>query len=270
MDIFDQFMKYMWHRIKAKNQHGIHSPFLFELYNNVITDQTPYYAFEQIEAVRAKLLLTRKYIKVNDYGAKPISLPFKNDDKKTNEDKRRISTIARRSLKMPKHGQLLFRLVNRFQPKTILELGTSLGVTTLYLAAPNQQAEVVTMEGCPNISKVAQITFDKVKVPNVKLVNKRFEEGLNSYLDEIDQLDFAFFDGNHAKEATLRYFNWCLALATPSSVFVFDDIYWSEEMMEAWDEIKKHPKVTTTIDLFAMGIVFFNTDLSKEDVKLKY
>jgi len=243
------------------NQHGIHSPFLYELYNNVIIDQTPFYVFDDIESIRAKLLLTHMSIKINDFGAGSSVNPAKS---------RKISDIAKNTLKAKKYGQLLFRLVNRFQPNLILELGTSLGVSTLYLASSNSKSNVVTVEGCPNVAKVAQINFDKIGVKNVELVNKKFDDFLPNYLNQIKQLDFVFFDGNHTKEATLRYFDWCLDKAVPTSVFVFDDIYWSKGMKEAWKEIKKHPKITTTIDLFAMGIVFFNTDLSKEDFVLKY
>lgn len=261
MSKLNYLLSYINYRKKAVNQHGIHSPFLYELYNNVIVDQIPFYAFDDIESIRAKLLLTHQSIKINDYGAGSSVNPAKS---------RKISDIAKNTLKAKKYGQLLFRLVNRFQPTSILELGTSLGVSTLYLASSNSQSKVVTVEGCPNISKVAQINFDKIGAKNIELVNEKFDDFLPDYLNQIKQLDFVFFDGNHTKEATLRYFNWCVDKAVSTSVFVFDDIYWSKGMKEAWKEIKKHPNVTTTVDLFAMGIVFFNTDLSKEDFVLKY
>jgi predicted O-methyltransferase YrrM len=140
----------------------------------------------------------------------------------------------------------------------------------MYLAAANSKTKVTTIEGCPNVTKVAKVNFDKIGLKNIELVNAQFDVFLPEYLKRTTQLDFVFFDGNHTKEATLNYFNWCLPKAGKNTIFVFDDIYWSKGMNEAWDEIKRHPKITLTVDLFSLGIVFFNTDLSKEDFVLRY
>lgn len=261
MDKINFILSYFNYLLKARNQHGIHSPFVYELYNNVIKDQTPFYIFQDIESIRAKLLLSNIEIEINDFGAGSTI---------NKSNKRRISDIAKNSLKSPKYAQLLFRLVNRFKPQNVLELGTSLGISTMYLAASNSKINVTTVEGCPNISKVAQINFDKLGLKNINLINQPFEDFLPNYLKTISSLDFVFFDGNHTKEATLNYFNLCVEKTSQHTIFVFDDIYWSNGMKEAWNEIKQHPKITTTIDLFAVGIVFFNPDLSKENFVLRY
>lgn len=254
-------LNYLNYFFKARNQHGIHSPFVYELYNNVIKDQTPFYVFSDIESIRAKLLLSSIEIEISDFGAGSTV---------NKSNKRRISDIAKNSLKAPKYAQLLFRLVHRFKPTNVLELGTSLGISTMYLAASSSKINVTTVEGCPNISKVAKINFDKLGLKNINLINQSFETFLPDYLKTVSTLDFVFFDGNHTKEATLNYFNWCVEKTNQQTVFVFDDIYWSKGMNEAWNEIKQHPKITTTIDLFAVGIVFFNSDLSKENFVLRY
>ncbi len=261
MNKINFILNYVKYLLKARNQHGIHSPFIYELYNNVIKDQTPFYIFQDIESIRAKLLLSNLEIEVSDYGA---------GSQLHSSNKRKISAIAKNSLKAPKYAQLLFRLVNRFKPQNVLELGTSLGISTMYLASPNSKNLVTTIEGCPNVAKVAQINFDKLGCKNIRLVNQQFDTFLPEYLKTASSLDFVFFDGNHTKEATLRYFNWCVEKANEQSLFVFDDIYWSKGMNEAWQEIKQHPKITTTIDLFAVGIVFFNPDLSNEHFVLRY
>ncbi len=261
MDKLNTLFNYINYLLKAKNQHGIHSPFVYELYNNVIIDQTPYYVFSDIESIRAKLLLTDLEIEINDFGA---------GSKVNSSNRRKIKSIAKNSLKSKKYAQLLFRLVNRFKPKNVLELGTSLGISAMYLASVSSKIQVTTIEGCPNIAKVAQINFDKLGLKNIKLINQNFDDFLPNYLYKMTLLDMVFFDGNHTKEATLKYFDWCVENALINSVFIFDDIYWSKGMNEAWNEIIKHPKITTTIDLFAVGIVFFNTDLSKENFVLRY
>jgi predicted O-methyltransferase YrrM len=227
----------------------------------VISDESPFYIYDDIESIRAKLLLTEMEIYIEDHGA---------GSRVNNSNNRKIKDIAKNTLKAPKYGQLLFRLVNHFKPETILELGTSLGISTLYLAAPSTKTRVVTVEGCPSTAKVAQINFDKIAFKNIELVNDTFDHFLPNRLKTITELDFVFFDGNHQKEATINYFNWCIEKANSETVFVFDDIHWSSGMTEAWEVIKAHPKVTSTIDLFFVGIVFFNKDLSKEDFVLKF
>lgn len=254
-------LNYAKYRLKSDNEHDIHSPFVYELYNDVITDDNPFYSYDDIESIRAKLLLTEMEIEIEDYGAGSIV---------NNSNKRKISDIAKHTLKPAKYGQLLFRLVNRFKPNSVLELGTSLGVSTMYLAAPNSRTKTTTVEGCPNTSKVAQVNFDKVGFDNIELVNQKFDDFLPKFLSKTEVLDFVFFDGNHQKEATLNYFNQCVEKVQPQTVFVFDDIHWSDGMTAAWEQIKQHPKVTITIDLYMLGIVFFNTDLSKEDFVLKF
>ena len=252
------FIKY---RFKSGNEHNIHSPYLFEFYNNVICDESPFYLYEDIESIRAKLLLTDMEISIEDHGA---------GSRVNNSKNRKIKDIAKNTLKAPKYGQLLFRLVNHFKPDSILELGSSLGISTMYLAAPSKKTKVTTVEGCPSTAKVAQINFDKIGFNNIELINNTFDDFLPDYLKKVKKLDFVFFDGNHQKEATLNYFNWCVDKANDNSIFVFDDIHWSSGMTQAWEDIKKHPKVTSTIDLFFVGIVFFNKDLSKEDFVLKF
>lgn len=261
MDKLKFIIDYVKYRISGKNEHAIHSPFVFDLYNDVIRDQTPFYAYSDIESIRAKLLLTEMSIKIEDYGA---------GSRVNNSNERKIKDIAKNTLKSPKYGQLLFRLVNYFKPNTILELGTSLGLSTMYLASSNKKCQVTTVEGCPATSKVAQINFNKIGLKNVLLVNDTFDRFLPNYLKQTKQLDMVFFDGNHQKEATLNYFNQCASKVHNDTIFIFDDIYWSEGMKEAWEEIKKHPKVTTSVDLFYLGIIFFKKELSNEHFVLKF
>lgn len=252
---------YIKYRLKSGNKHSIHSPFIFEFYNDVICDQTPFYVYEDIESIRAKLLLTDMKIKIEDHGAGSTI---------NTSNTRKIKDIAKHSLKSPKYGQLLFRIIKRFKPKHVLELGTSLGISTLYLSGVGEKTKITTVEGCPNTAKVAQINFDKIGFDNIELINDTFDHFLPNYLQQVKSLDVVFFDGNHQKDATIDYFNQCIKKIHEESIFIFDDIHWSDGMSEAWDLIKKHPEVTTTIDLFFVGIVFFNKDLSKEDFVLRF
>jgi len=256
-----QVSKYISHKIKAVSKHKVHSPFVFDLIVDVFENDNSYYAFPAVELIRKKLLLTNRTLTVEDMGAG--SRVFKSNQRK-------IKDIVKHSAQEPKYAQLLFKLVNYFQPNTILELGTSLGLTTTYLSKARKKARVYSLEGSPEICNAAKNTFKSLLVNNVQLVQGNFHETLAETLLKIAVLDFAFFDGNHQKKPTLDYFNQCLEKASEHSVFVFDDIHWSDEMTAAWEEIKIHPEVTLTVDIFQFGIVFFRKGIEKQHFVLSY
>lgn len=254
-------LEYLRHRLTANDEHGIHSPFVYDLYTNVISQNKSYYVFDKIEAIRSKMLLSREQVQVTDFGTGG------------EEKKRRVlklSFIARHFVKPQNEARLLFRLVNFFRPGNILELGTSLGITTMYLAAPDSKCKVVTVEGCPNTAMIAGKNFTRAGFGNITMKVGEFKKSLPDALAHFKKIDFAYFDGNHRKDATLDYFNLCLPYIHTDTVFVFDDIYWSWEMEEAWKEIKNHPSVKLSIDLYSMGIVLFRNAQPKQHFKLKF
>jgi predicted O-methyltransferase YrrM len=247
--------------LQSKNEHGVHSPFVFELYTRIILALDPYYIFPEIEACRSRLLTSAEEIMVEDMGA---------GSKANLSRKRKVRDIARYSLKNTKTAQLLFRLVNHFNPQVIVELGTSLGISTLYLAAPNPGSAVYTFEGCPQTLAVARRNFKHFGYSHIIPVAGNIDQSLPVQIAGIPQLDFVFFDANHRLAPTLHYFNICLTRSHAESVFVFDDIYWSAEMAEAWRQIKAHPQVMLTIDLFYVGLVFFRKEQPKQHFKLRF
>ncbi len=253
--------KYLIYRFQSVDEHGVHSPFVFNLLLNVIYNKVKFYNYIKIEELRSKLLVSNQEINITDMGA---------GSTKGIKKARKVKEIALHSAKSAKYGQLLFRLVNHFQPKTILELGTSLGISTSYLASVNSESEIFTIEGSEEIAKIAKNNFQELELTNIRSISGNFDTELPILLDRIDTLDFVFFDGNHRKEPTLRYFEQCLSKATEKSVFVFDDIYWSKEMTEAWEEIKKNAAVSVSIDLFFIGIVFFRKEQAKQHFVIKF
>jgi predicted O-methyltransferase YrrM len=250
---------YIVHRLKATNEHGVHSPFVFNLLTNVIDVKQKYSSYGNIEKLREQLLSSKKTIHCIDLGA--------GTEKKADKQ---ISRIAKTSAKSAKQAQLLFRLANHFQPSKIIELGTSLGISTAYLASANSKSQIITLEGCPETADFAQQNFKHLKLKNIQQVIGNFDDTLPKVLHDHENLEFVFFDGNHRKQATLNYFDQCLKKASDSTVFVFDDIYWSDEMMEAWNEIKNNDRVTVTIDLFFMGIVFFRKEQVKQHFLIRF
>lgn len=223
-------------------------------------DDRWFYAFREVEELRKLLKTGRTKVEIKDYGA-GSQVSF-HTDKSGNT--RTIRSLAKYAATGPVFCRVLFRLVKFIKPKTMLELGTSLGISTAYQARAAQSSTLRTIEGCPNISKKARENFDLLKIKNIELTTGKFEDRLPDILDEMVDLDYLFIDGNHRKEPTLKYFEMCLKKAHSDSVFVFDDIHWTEEMESAWETVKNHPRVTLSIDLFFFGIVFF-----KKEFKVK-
>ena len=254
--IFPAF-KYLNYLINAKNAHHIHSPFVFELYKNVFHDKTPFYGFELIESLRARHLLNKQKIFIEDYGT----------GRKNRHQS--ICDIVKKSVKPKKYSQLLFRLANSFSSENILELGTSLGITSLYLSYPNKKSRVITLEGSPEIASLAQQNFNLLKRDNIELICGEFSQTLPQSLQKFTHLDMVYFDGNHRKNATLSYFQQCLNHINERSIFIFDDIHWNLEMENAWHEIKENKAVTLSIDLFQFGIVFFRNGIIKQHFTLR-
>ena len=184
MSKINQGFEYIKYLLRSFHLHGIHSPFVYQLNKEIFKEKTPFYCFDEIESIRAKLLLTKKTITVNDYGA---------GSKKSSKHSRKICDIAKTSLKRPKHSQLLYRLIYHFKPTTILELGTSLGISTAYMAKANPKAKVISFEGAEELAKVAEINIKKLNIYNTKLVTGNFDNTLKKELKEHNQLDFVFF-----------------------------------------------------------------------------
>ena len=246
-------LKFIKYYVTASNGrgHGIHSPFVFDFVKKVMNDSRHFYAFDPIEQMRKSLLVNNKVLTIEDFGA---------GSQVTKSNERKVSDIARSALKPKKFGQLMFRTVNHCRSNNIIELGTSLGITTAYLASANLNGNVYTFEGAKQVAAIAKQTFDSLSINNIQVIEGNFDDTLQKQLNKMSCVDFAFVDGNHRKKPTIQYFEQLLEKSTESSVFIFDDIHWSEEMEEAWKYIKYHSAVTLTIDLFFIGIVFFRKE----------
>ena len=246
-------LKYLNYYLNASNGkgHGMHSPFVFEFIDEVLNDNRNFYAFDAIEKIRQSLLANQQKLTIEDFGAG--SRTIKNKE-------RTIASIARSSLKPKKYSQLLFRMVDHYQPKTIVELGTSFGITTSYLASAKQDATIITMEGSNAIASIAKENFSKLKLKNIALVNGNFDDTLPQVISNLSTIDLAFIDGNHRYQPTLNYFEQILAKSDNYSIIILDDIHWSKEMEAAWKEVRNNSSVTMTIDLFFIGIVLLRNE----------
>ena len=245
-----RFLKYYINASNGKG-HGVHSPFVFEFITKVLNDDRHFYAYESIENLRQLLLADERQIVIEDFGAG-------SRVKKSNT--RSIRDIAASSLKPKKFGQLLFRIVDHYSPATILELGTSLGITTAYMASAKAGSTLITMEGATAVAEVAKKNFAKLNLTNISMVTGNFDKTLSGAIEKAGRVDLAFIDGNHRYEPTVRYFRQLLPAAHEYTILIFDDIHWSKEMEQAWEEIKQDGMVMLTIDLFYIGLVFFRKE----------
>lgn len=251
--LIKSYLNFLWN---STNQHGVHSPFVFNLVTKCFYDKKQYPEYSIIKKYRNSLLENKKFIEVIDFGAG--SRVFKSN-------KRQISKIANTAGISPKRAELLFRITNYFQPESVLEIGTSLGLATSALSLGNESAKITTLEGCPKTQEIAKFQLENSKFQNIKFVTTKFEEYLSIYNLQPTTYNLIYFDGNHSKKATLEYFELLLQTIANETVWIFDDIHWSKEMEEAWEIIKNHPKVTVTIDTFQWGIVFFRSEQVKEN-----
>jgi len=254
-------LRYLKHLVLSKTKYGVHSPFVYEFITNVLEDNTLYAEYRIAETIKKEMLDSDAEIQVTDFGT---------GGKRNHGNRRKISNIAASSSKPAKQGRLLHRIIKYFQPATIFELGTSLGISSLYMATANRNSRLITLEGCPELSSVAASNFRKAGVKNISVITGNIDETLPPVCEQTQKAGFVFFDANHRLEPTIRYFRWFLEKRDAQTVFVFDDIHWSTEMETAWKNISAHPDVTLSIDIFWFGIVFFGQELTKQHFFLKY
>jgi predicted O-methyltransferase YrrM len=248
--IIKAYLKFIWN---SKNEHGVHSPFVFDLVTKCFYNKKSKPEYSVLKSYRTSLLENKNSIEVTDFGAG--SRVFKSN-------KRQVSKIAQTAGISSKRAELLYRIVHYFQPESIIEIGTSLGLATSALSLGNPKAKITTLEGCENTLGIAKSQLEKFNFSNIEYVTTEFSSYLSDALHST--FDLIYFDGNHQKQATLDYFELLLPTITNESIWIFDDIHWSADMEEAWEIIKNNEKVIVTIETFQWGILFFRTEQRKE------
>ena len=273
---------YLKHQLTARHTggHGIHSPYLFEWVRMVMADDNSYYAWAKIEEIREQLLRDEREVTFVDYGSGRALSSSPAD-----ANKRLVKDIAKGSLAQKKYAQMLARLVRwlgsanpQYLSKrkedrglNIVELGTSLGVTTAYLATMNKGDKVLTFEGCNAVAEIAKENWKLMEINNIECrVGEVTEESLRlAVVDLQGGLDVAFIDANHTYEGTKSYFNVLAEKVHEKTVIVVDDIHYNQAMEKAWMEICADERVTSTMDLYQMGMVFFDKHYWKRNYKIR-
>lgn len=243
---------------QPRSGHGIHSPFVFQLVSGVFRNKRGHDVVIMIEKIRKRDLSDNSIITVKDLGAGSTRMK---------SNLRKVSDISRHSAVPVKYGKLLMNLAAEFGGKGVVEFGTSLGISTLYMAKGNPDSIIHTMEGCPALCELASRNFSTAGVENINLLTGSFDE----LIPELRvNPGMVFIDGDHRKDSVIRYFRKMVEISDNDTVIVIDDIHQSAEMEEAWREIKRDEKVSFTIDIFRMGIVFFRKGMSRYNYVLRY
>lgn len=264
--LFHRIGAYIRHHLTAWNTtgEGIHSPYLFSLVRFVIRDENSFYCFADIERRRDLLLACADTLNVVDYGSA--------GSPQGTHIQRRVCDIAKNHLECAKVGQLLFRIVNfmtqeQKRPLEIVELGTSFGISTAYLASADSRNTVTTMEGSGSVLKIAQGVWRALRLENIRWVEGNIDNTLYDYARE--RVDVAYIDANHTYEATLRYVNYLLPKMDMKGVIIVDDIHYSDQMERAWKELKADKRITTSMDLYHVGLLFVDPHYLKRHYRIR-
>lgn len=256
-----QIKNYLLHLWQAKRGgHGVHSPFVYKLVENVLSNQHSFYAFDELDKLRSELNKDSTELDINDLGA---------GSQKLGNEKRKVRDIATHGISSKKQAELLFKLISYFRSEVVIELGTSIGLTSMYLSYAAANGKIYTLEGSGSLADFASRLFKDHKRSNITCIQGDFDQTLPKLLDQLNTFDLMYIDGNHTYEATLRYFELACQKTNEDSVIIFDDIYWSKEMTRAWEEIKANDRVRLSVDCFYFGMIFFrNAQKQKEHFKL--
>lgn len=243
--------------LNARTEYNIQSPFLYEFVQHILDTKKEYYAFRWIENHRKGFLKSPLSVPDVDFGAGQNKRKYKNI---------KVRDIAKKALSSPSQCRIIFNIINHFRCQNILELGTSLGMSSSYMAAASISGNITTCEGNPHIADMAKNVHQQMGFHQVRVLTGPFEKTLEPLLKSTTVLDFVYIDGHHKEKPTLDYFEQILRKCHNDSIIVLDDIYWSPEMTSAWNLMCQHPKVTLSIDLYDMGVLFLKKELSKQHV----
>lgn len=262
-NLFFRAYKYSQYILFAKHRkaYGVHSPFLWELMRDGFNTRGNFYAYYTVRSLKRQLLNDSRKIRLRDFGT---------GGKRGARRREKVKSLVRLSSVRQKYGELLFRMVNYFSPNTIVELGTSFGISSMYMASARKNAKLYTLEACPARADIASEIHRQAGLKNIKIIRGDFDDALSELSEKISKADFVFFDGNHAEKPTLRYYHICKQKASEQSVFVFDDIYWSPGMGRAWEKIRNDTDVTLSLDLFQFGLIFFRKEMPKQHYIIRY
>lgn len=252
-----QYLKYLAFA-RHSGGHGLHSPFMYEFTKKVLFDKKRYSDYEKIKAVAKDLKKTDLKIEVKELGG---------GSRVFSKESRKVSMVLKSSSVRRKYCQLLYRIARFYQAENIIELGTSVGMSSLFMAIGNRKGQVITLEGNKSLIEIAKSSSVKLNIDNINFIHGNFDTQLPKILTNKSKVDLAFIDGNHTYEATLKYYS-IIRNHIGKGFIIFDDIYWSKGMQKAWTAIKAKEHVC--IDLYHFGIVIVGEQLTPGHYRIRF
>jgi len=239
--------------------HSLHFPLIFRFYEDAVCGKIGKALFVDIDERRKILSKDQRTLHISDLGAGSRSSQL---------DCRSIANVYKSATSTKKLSELLYRIGKGIGAKNILELGTSLGITTSYLSKIGSESTIYTLEGSEEIYSEAEKQL--AVHSNVRSFFGNINDTLPDVLSQMPYVDLAYVDANHTYEATLSYCQQVMLKRIPSTAIVIGDIHWSDEMEEAWHKIKLEDEVSHSIDLFECGILLFASSIYKQDYIVRF
>jgi predicted O-methyltransferase YrrM len=252
------FIKHQW---QAHTRYSIHSPFVYHFVTQVLPHRRSE-AGQRIEKLRKELARHQEIVKLEDFGAG-------YGGRQKVEIQKTMAQIVRSSARGRREGELLYRIAQAYRPARMLELGTNLGFSSLYLQMGHPDGQLTTLEGAESLATLARENHARMGSA-AEIIHTQFDDWFESTADDPTTFDLVFLDGNHRKEPTLAYIRELLPRMEEGGMIILDDIRWSEEMEAAWNELVEWPELNVCLDLYFLGIVFFHRPQAREHFRLRF
>jgi len=173
---------------------------------------------------------------------------------------RTASEIAMDSSVTPEWGMFLYLCAKFFQARTILELGSSAGISGCYLASAPTCHNFITIEGSPTLSRLAEHTIRQINTQS-RVIHGRFEKVLGNVLDNLtEQIDLVYIDGPKTQAETLHLFRLIIPKLKRGSIIIFDDITWSKDMWNLWRALCTWEGFSYAINVGRFGVCLWYGD----------
>lgn len=242
---------------KSKGRHGIHSPFVFDFVDNCLTTKVDKNFLNTRKIWLQILKKNREQFKITDLGA----------GSKQMGNTRSVAQLAKNAGSKGLYGEILWKIAHHYRPELMLELGTSIGTGSIHLKSGNPESHLITVEGCDAILSRALQQFDYWHLSGITTICSSFETFVE--LPAIGKYDLIFLDGNHSRNATLVYLEKLFDHSHSQTVFILDDIRWSDDMWDLWKQLVSDERFHVSIDLGRMGLLWRREEQTKEHFVLR-
>ena len=238
----------IYRKLFCRKGFGVHSPFVYDLITNVIEETCEFYAYRDISLVRLQLLQNEQFIQ---YGKKQLT----------------VKKALKRYGISTKEGKFLFRLANHYKPHTMLSVGSSMGLAPLYLARYDSTVQCITLECVQDIAEIATQVLSKEKNPALSIKTGTYRALLPESIVQLQQIDCVYVDKNVGVNDWDTIFEQCEPFIHNATFFVLAGIRSSTEKQSYWTQFRQHPSITVAIDLYDLGLLFFQSKLHKQVYK---